>query len=151
MPISLLLGSTPPPPPHPSTRGRCWTSRLACKDVFCSTDDDTFFFTWIMLFRHLGRWTKQRVGASQKMKSSERFAVVVVVFFFSFLCFFAFKMAAPIFLFPLRKRLLPRGCTETSVFLPPELNFICQNVLCVPPRSSIREALSPDKVDSLHE
>ena len=37
-PISLLLGRKSPP-----RGGRSWTSGLACKGVFCSTDDDTFF------------------------------------------------------------------------------------------------------------
>ena len=70
-------------------------------------------------------------------------------FFLSLLCFFAFKMAAPIFLFPLRKRLPPRGLHWNFSAPPPD--FFCQNVLCVPPRSSIREALTRDMVDSLHE
>ena len=74
---------------------------------------------------------------------------LLLLFFLSLLCFFAFKMAAPIFLFPLRKRLLPRGLHWNFSAPPPD--FICQNVLCVPPRSSIREALSRDMVDSLHE
>ena len=37
-PVSLLLGRKSPP-----RGGRWWTSGLACKGVFCSTDDDTFF------------------------------------------------------------------------------------------------------------
>ena len=114
---------------YPFRGGRCWTSRLACKGVFCSTDDDTFFYknnaippSWTLNLTD--SWGESKTDQFQ----GRSWRLLLLFSFFALL--FAFKMAAPIFLFPLRKRLLPRGLHWNFSVPPPD--FICQNVLCVP-------------------
>ena len=115
MPISLLLGSTPPPPTKMLDLGASLQRRILKHGrwYFFYYKNNAIRPSWTL--KHTEVWDETKYWFQGKRLTVAFVFVFSSPFLFLFFSFFAFKMAAPIFLFLLKKNdCYLGGYTETG-------------------------------------